>query len=428
MNFLSNFIEEPVQVLHISTYDGRGAGRAAHRLNRGLQAIGVDSQMLVQSKSSDDHSVLAPQTRLEKGIAKLRPSLSRLPLSFYPKRESTDFYPSWLPDTIYQRVNLLQPDIINLHWLCDGLLEVKSLVKFKQPLIWTLHDMWAFTGGCHYSQGCNRYIDTCGACPQLASTMAQDLSQCQWQRKAKALKDLNLTVVSPSEWLAKCARSSSIFCNKRVEVIPNGIDSERYKPIDRKIARKILRLPQDKRFILFGAMQAIQNRRKGFNLLQATLNDLSKTSWSDRLELIVFGSSQPKEQMDLGFKTHYLGRLSDDVALSLVYAAADVFVAPSVEDNLPNTIMEAIACGTPCVAFNIGGMPDMIEHQKNGYLANPYKVEDLAQGIIWIIENQDRHQKLCQRARQKVEVEFTLKTQAKSYFELYLDILSQSVS
>lgn len=413
-----------INVLHLNTYDSRGAGRAAYRLSQGLQSIGADSRMLVQAKSNDDYRIIAPQTKFEKAIARVRPSLSRLPLKLYQRRESNDFYPSWLADTVYKQVRLIQPNIINLHWLCDGFLEIKSLAKFEQPLVWTLHDMWSFTGGCHYTQECNHYVKSCGNCPQLGSNVSQDLSQWQWKHKAQVFGALNLTIVSPSRWLADCAQSSSLLRNKRIEVIPNGIDSKRYRPIDRQIARQLFHLPKDKHLILFGAMQATQDKRKGFSLLQGALNELSCTTWRDQIELVVFGASAPQEPLDLGFKIHYLGRISDDITLALAYAAGDVFVAPSVEDNLPNTVMEAIACGTPCVAFDIGGMPDMIEHQKNGFLAKPYQSQDLAQGIVWIIENQERHQKLCHYARQKVESEFTLQIQANRYFNLYKEILS----
>jgi glycosyltransferase involved in cell wall biosynthesis len=156
--------------------------------------------------------------------------------------------------------------------------------------------------------------------------------------------------------------------------------------------------------------------------LQPALQGLSKSKWQNRLELVVFGSAQPENAPDLGFKTHYLGTLSDDLSLALVYSAADVFVLPSTQDNLPNTVLEAIACGTPCVAFNIGGMPDMIEHQKNGYLAQPYKIEDLAQGIAWVLENEERHQKLSHRSREKVEQEFTLELQAYRYLSLFKEV------
>jgi glycosyltransferase involved in cell wall biosynthesis len=210
-------------------------------------------------------------------------------------------------------------------------------------------------------------------------------------------------------------------------VIANGLDIQRYKPIEKSFARNLLGLPQNKQLILFGAMSSTSDRRKGFHLLLPALKKLSQGQMGqDRLELVVFGASQPLEPPDFGFKTHYLGRLNDDISLALVYAAADIFVAPSTEDNLPNTVMEALACGIPCVAFKIGGMPDMIEHQQNGYLAHPYDIEDLAQGINWVLENTERYNQLCIQARQKVEQEFTLELQAEKYLELYSDILSKS--
>ncbi|MEW6496178.1 MAG: glycosyltransferase, partial [Cyanobacteriota bacterium] len=268
----------------------------------------------------------------------------------------------------------------------------------------------------------DRYNNSCGACPQLGSQKNEDLSRWVWQRKAKAWKNLNLTIVTPSHWLAKCASSSSLFQNLRIEVIPNGLDTQQYKPIPRQVARKILNLPQDKLLILFGAMYPNSDRRKGFHFLQQALQRLGATAWQNQAELVIFGASRPKEPIGLGLNAHYLGKLSDDISLAVVYAAADVFVAPSLEDNLPNTVMEAIACGTPSVAFNIGGMPDMIEHQHNGYLAKPFESEDLARGIVWVLENKERYQKLCDRARQKAEQEFTLEIQALRYKTLYSEI------
>ncbi|MBR8839337.1 MAG: glycosyltransferase family 4 protein [Stigonema ocellatum SAG 48.90 = DSM 106950] len=415
-----------MKVLHMTTYDSGGSGRAASRLNQGLQAIGVASQVLVQAKSTDDKTVIAPATKLGKGLAQIKPFLSRLPLSFYPQRDNTPYNICWLPDTVHSQVKQLNPDVINLHWIGDGYLDVKTIAKFNKPIVWTLHDMWAFTGGCHYSQNCNRYIDSCGACPQLHSQKHRDLSRSQWQRKVQAWKGSNLTLVSPSEWLAKCAQTSSVFQHVPLEVIPNGLDLSRYKPVNRQIAREFLNLPQAKQLILFGAERSTLDKRKGFHLLQLTLQNLSRlSSWRDRVELVVFGSSQPDNQIDLGFKSHYLGRLRDDISLSLIYAATDVFIAPSLEDNLPNTVMEAMACGIPCIAFNIGGMPEMIEHQKNGYLAQPYNVDDLVQGIIWILEDEQRHQELSYYARNKVEKEFTLETQARRYLSLFHKILKR---
>ncbi|MGQ4646873.1 glycosyltransferase [Lyngbya aestuarii] len=410
--------------LIISTSNSGGAGRAAYRLHQGLQNIGTPSQMLVQTKVGDDSNIIAPQISLEKGLSKLGHALDAMPLRFYPQSKTTEFSTQWSPDLIIPRVARLNPDLINLHWINESHLRIETIAKFKQPIVWTLHDMWSFTGGCHYDQNCNRYVDSCGACPQLNSTNNWDLSRLTWQRKFQAWKNSNLTIVTPSSWLAKCASSSSLFQSLRTEVIPNGLDIQKYKPINCQMARELLNLPQDKQLVLFGAINATSAQRKGFHLLQPALQNLCGSGWNDQIELIVFGSSRPGNQTDLGFKTHYLGKFSDELSLALVYAAADVFIAPSLQDNLPNTVMEAIACGTPCVAFKIGGMSEMIEHQKNGYLAQPFDVEDLAKGIAWVLESRERHQQLCINAREKAVQEFTQELQARRYTSLFNELLA----
>ncbi len=412
-----------MKVLHISTSDtDGGAARAAYRLHNGLNNIGVNSQMLVQQKSSDDKTVFAPEMRLFQGIAWSKLTFDALPLKFYRQRRKNSLSLQYLPDRVVSRVGQIAPDIINLHWICAAFMQIETMRKLQGPFVWTLHDMWAFTGGCHYNGECDRYTASCGACPQLGSQQDWDLSSWVWQRKAKAWKDLNLTIVSPSSWLAKCASSSSLFQDLRIEVIPNGLDTQRYRPINQRVARELLNLPQDKQLILFGALHATSETRKGFHLLQPALQKLSKSSWKDKLETVIFGASQPESLDDSVFKAHYLGTIKDDLSLALVYSAADVFVLPSTQDNLPNTLMEAIACGTPCVSFKIGGVPDMIKHEKNGYLAQPFSTEDLAQGIVWVIENDERHQKLSFCAREKAEQEFSLEIQAHKYLSLFNEI------
>ncbi len=418
-----------MKILLISTSDTKGgAARATYRLHQGLQSIEVNSQMLVKVKHSNDKTVMGIQavSGIGQAINGLRLTLDRLPLKFYSHGNKTTFSPHWLPDNISSQVYNFAPDIINLHYVSAGYLQIETIAKFNRPIVWTLHDMWAFTGGCHYNQECNNYTASCGACPQLNSKRDGDLSRWIWQRKAKAWKKLNLTVVTPSVWLAKCARESSLFGERRVEVIPNSLDTDVYRPINKKIARDLLRLPQNKQLILFLSLRATSDKRKGFHLLQPALQELSQAGWQDKLELIVVGASRPEKPPEFGFKSHYLGTLNDALTLALAYSAADVFVAPSVQDNLPNTVLEAIACATPCVAFDIGGMPDMIEHQQNGYLAEPYKIEDLVRGIIWTLENQERYQKLSHRARAKAEQEFALEIQARRYESLFSEILDKS--
>ncbi len=414
-----------MKILLLNTSDiSGGAARAAYRLHRGLQTIGVDSQMLVQNKTSDDRTVNSPQTKPGKGWAKVRPTLNAIPLQFYRQRDRAPYSVQWLLERIAPKIAQINPDIINLHWICGGYLQIETLAKFNKPIVWTLHDMWAFTGGCHYSQECDRYTKSCGTCPQLYSNIDWDLSKWVWQRKAKAWKNLDLTIVTPSEWLAKCAKASSLFQDLPIKVIPNGIDTQKYKPVDKQLAKKLIGLSPDKQFILFGAVGATSDSRKGFHLLLPALQKLKYSQKQDQIELVIFGSSQPNNPPDFGFKVHYLGRFYDDISLALLYAAADVFVAPSIQDNLANTVMEALACGTPCVAFNIGGMPDMIEHKQNGYLAQSFEVEDLAEGIKWILADRQRHYKITQVARNKVEQCFTLEIQAQKYSKLLKSILN----
>lgn len=418
-----------MNVLHISASDlSGGASRAAYRLHQGLQSINISSQMLVQTKLSDDETIVSSKNRIEKVVAKHSATLDNLPLLLYPQCNCSVYSLQWLPDWITSKVTQFNPDVINLHWVCGGFLKVETIAKFNQPIVWTLHDMWPFTGGCHYSEGCDRYTDSCGTCPQINSLKAGDLSRWVWQRKAKAWEGVQLTIVTPSQWLAKCASSSSLFKGLRIEVIPYGLDTTRYKPMKRHMAREILGLPQNKCLILFVAEKATNDARKGFHLLQPALQLLSKSEWQNSLSVVVVGGSQPNDPPEFGFETQYLGKLSDEISLALVYAAADVFVAPSLQDNLPNTVMEALACGTPCVAFNIGGMPDLIEHQQNGYLAQPYKTEDLAQGLAWVLADTDRHFKLCNYARAKAEQSFTQKLQARRYSALFEELLSSNLS
>nr|WP_228035360.1 glycosyltransferase family 4 protein [Oculatella sp. LEGE 06141] len=405
-----------------------GAARAAYRLHQGLQRASVDSKMLVQFKSSDDATVIAPRSSLSDAIAKLRVAVNALPPKLYSRQPETLFSTQWLPDTVLPAVKRLQPDVVNLHWIAAGFTRIETIAKFKQPVVWSLHDMWAFTGGCHYDDGCDRYRQSCGSCPQLNSQTNWDLSRWTWQRKANAWRNTNLTIVGLSHWLAKCAHSSPLFHDQRIEVIPNGIDTDVYQPLDRQFARSVLKLPQDKRLVLFASMFATSDQRKGFQFLQPALQELSQSGWHDQLELVIMGASRPQQPPDLGFKSHYLGTLSDDLLLALVYSAADVFVLPSTQENLANTVMEAIACGVPCVTFNIGGMPDMIEHQQNGYLAQPYQVEDLARGIAWVLEDETRHQTLRYRAREKTEQEFTLDIQAQRYQSLFAELIEEQRS
>lgn len=400
-----------------------GAARAAYRIHTGLRSIGVNSQMLVSNKTSDDYSVVGPVSILEKTLRPFRSKIDAFPLMFYKNREESIFSLAWLYDGLASRISAINPDIVHLHWICRGFLRIETLKKLHRPLVWTLHDMWAFTGGCHIDRGCDGYRRGCGKCPSLSSSKNWDLSRWVWTRKHKAWQNLNLTIITPSRWLADCVRSSSLLGMKRIEVIPNGLDLSVFRPFNKRVAREILNLPQDKKLILFGAMNSIRDKNKGFQLLQHALRQLASNGWDGKTELIVFGASEPESAPKLGIKTLYMGTLSDDIALALLYAAVDVYVSPSIAENLPSTIMESLSCGTPCVAFDIGGISDMIEHMKTGYLAEPFDIQDLFRGIVWVIEDNDRWHRLSCQSRKKAEREFNISDIALRYHDLYKEVL-----
>ena len=415
-------------VIHLNRSDLEGgAARAAYRLHVGLQKIGVDSRMLVDNKVSDDPHVYEPHGKIEKVWSKARSFLDKIPLKFYDWQK-TPFHIGWTGRNIVRNELIKKADVINLHWITDGFLSIKNiskLTKLNKPIVWTLHDMWAFTGGCHYSEDCKKYVDQCGSCPQLNSNRENDITRKIWKRKKRAYKNLKLTIVTPSKWLAECVRKSSLLSNFNVEIIPNGLDTDIFKPIDKVIARNILNLPEDKKIILFGAMSATTNKLKGFYYLKEALIRLQKMEGiiKDELLLVVFGASYCDNIKDFPFEVKFLGRLYDDFSLVVVYNSADVFVLPSIQDNLPNTALESISCGIPVAGFNIGGIPDVIDHKINGYLAEYKNPDSLAEGIKWVLKDEGRALRLREAARKKAIENYSLEIQAKSYLKLYKKLL-----
>lgn len=400
-----------------------GAAKAAYRLHCGLKDIGINSLMLVGQKHSDDSSVIS---RWNKPSKYLRPRLDMLPLKLYRERKLSVFHPAYLPERLAADALSYNPEIIHLHWICSGYLRIETLKKFHIPIVWTLHDMWAFTGGCHYDEECGRYQDRCGNCPQLNSKRENDLSRWVWNRKRKSWQDVNITIVTPSRWLAESARRSSLFQHHRIEIIPNGLNTELYKPIGKDTARQQLKLPQDKKLILFGAINASHDRRKGFQYLQPALQKLAEKGWSKDVELVIFGAAEPDNPPKMGMESHYMGHVDDERSMALLYCAVDLFVLPSIQDNLPNTIMESLACGTPVVAFDVGGVSDMVEHKKNGYLVKALDTTDLAEAIEWVLGDQKRLKSLAIAAREKAVLEYSIELQAKRYLQLYEEITDKS--
>jgi len=412
-----------VRILHVNTSDiNGGAAIAAHRLHQGLVAIGVDSIMLVQKKNSDDYRVIGPASKPARALARLRVALNDLPLHCYRNRKKIPFSSSWMTDRLLKNIRQLQPDIVHLHWIAGGFLRIETLAKIQKPIVWTLHDMWGFTGGCHYDEGCGRYEIGCGACPSLGSDKRHDLAYRVWRRKRKAWHCLKLTVVTPSRWLADCVKASKLLGGYHVEIIPNGLDLTKYKPIDKFQARLIWGLPQDKKLILFGALNATMDIRKGFGLLQCALQRMAAAVDREQYRVVIFGASEPKQIPNLGFDAYYLGRLHDDVSLAVLYSAVDVMCVPSRQEAFGQTASEAMACGTPVVAFGYTGLSDIVEHGKNGYLAMAFDIEDFANCIGRVLSDRERHQTFSQATREKAKREFEITQVAGRYVEVYKGI------
>jgi glycosyltransferase involved in cell wall biosynthesis len=413
-----------VKIAILSTFDiTGGAFKAAYRLHKGLLHKGHISEMLVSVKTIDDYTVLSNSSKSERIIQKILPFLNKLPLLIYRKRGKELFSPAWTSSPVIKKLKSLEYQIINLQWINDGFISIRTLKKIKQPIVWTLHDMWAFTGGCHYAGSCKKYINGCNKCPQLGSLKENDLSKRIFNRKIRIWKNLNITFISPSKWLADCARQSLILRHYKIEVIPYNIDTNIYKPIDKIIARNIMNLPVGKSIFLFGATDGLNDKRKGISYLLLALNKIPSEKRKD-LCLVVFGSSQPEKPLINGFDIFYTGQLKDEITLAIAYSCADVYITPSLEDNLPLTVMESLSCGTPVVAFNIGGMPDLIEHKINGYLATPVDPDDLAAGIQWVIEDPIRKSQLGKTARNIVLENYTTDIIVGKYKQIYSSILS----
>ena len=328
--------------------------------------------------------------------------------------------PSVLPSNWVKHINNSDVDIVHLHWIQGEMLSIKDISKIKKPIVWTLHDMWAFCGAEHYTND-NRWREGYYRNNRPNYELGFDLNRWTWNRKKKYWKS-PIQIITPSNWLAKCVKESALMKSWPVSVIYYPIDTEQWAPMDKKHARQLLNLSQDANLILFGAAGKKKDPRKGYDLLLSALECIKADKKIKKIELVVFGQSKPKSQPDLGFPIHYFGHLYDNLSLRALYSATDLMAVPSRQDNLPNTAVEAQACGTPVVSFDIGGLPDIIEHQKTGYLAKPFDTNDLAQGIDWVL-NAENYSELCKNAHDKVLKEFDSEVVAKKYIALYEKIL-----
>lgn len=380
--------------------------------------------MLVQYKQSDDPMVSGPDGWLAQKTGMLRPYLDALPLLCYRSRLSPPWSLAWLPKRIDAEVDAFSPDIIHLHGIGHGFLPIGAIKRLGKPLVWTLHDSWAFTGGCHLPGGCPRYSGNCGRCPQLNARHESDLSRWGWHRKASCWPKLNVTFIAPSCWMADCARSSSLLDAMPIEVIPNGIDTLCFSPGDRASARAVLGLAQHGLVLLYGASSFTQDKNKGFLHLKSSLSRVAANLGQKCLTIVLFGDNNYKDTKIEGIPVRSFGSVTTDEKLISLYRAADFFVLPSLQENLPNTIMEAMSCGTPCIAFDVGGVSELVSHGENGFVAESANEHELAEGIQWMMADDDRRTKLGRQARKTIEDGFSLTEVAERHRSLYDRILN----
>ncbi|WP_147238752.1 glycosyltransferase family 4 protein [Mucilaginibacter hurinus] len=418
-----------MKVTLINTTDaGGGAPAACMRLLKALVAKQVDAAMVVQEKKTTEPNVRNVTGKWTGRINFLR---ERLPfIFFYEKNKSVRFAfsPANAGNNISADSEIADADVLHLHWTNSGFQSInnlKNLFALNKPMVWTLHDMWAFTGGCHYSGGCNHFINQCGDCWMLRNPQPDDLSHAGWLRKTSLFAAKNITVVTCSNWLADMARKSSLLKGCNIITIPNPINTHIFAPGNKAAIRKKRGIGVDSKVILFGAAN-INDRRKGISYLVSALNKL-KNDYNPgaSIEVVIFGKNKHFDVSTLPFKVHELNIITSENELAEIYSLADVFISPAIEDNLPNMVMEAMSCATPVVAFNTGGIPDLVDHMKNGYLALHKSSEDLAKGLHQMLFSGDAVN-MSIEARNKVLANFTNEIVAKRYIDLYQSITTNA--
>lgn len=418
-----------MKVAIVNTYDTEGgAARAAYRLHEALRASGVESAMFVQQRSSGEEGVFGPSGNLPRLWGRLHWQMDHLPAQLAGARRG-EFSVNILGGRLGERLRLFNPDVVHLHWLNAGYVSLREVAAVSAPIFWTAHDMWPFTGGCHYDRGCGHFEQArCSSCPLQARLPDAPLARWRLGAKQAVAERSAVSFIAPSRWMAGIARRSPVSRERPINVIPNAIDLQRFRNIDRAAARRLFALPDNRIVLLFGGVLSNLDPRKGFQLLDAALERLAGTEWAARVSLCVFGSAQRAEGQIHGIPVRYVGHLHDEASLIALYSACDLFMAPSLQDNLPNTVMEAAACGLPTVAFDIGGMADLIEHGVSGWLAHAADVGSLAEGIIRGARDDTWRVAAGLAARRHAEANFSYPTVAAAHLALYSQGIEQKAA
>lgn len=419
-----------MRVLLINTAERiGGAAIAANRLMEALKNNGIKAKMLVRDKQTDNMTVIPLRKSWrhswnflwERVVIWIRNGLNRQNL-FALDIANTGTDITHLPEFV-------QADVIHLHWVNQGMLSLKNLqqiVDSGKPIVWTMHDMWPFTGVCHYSSDCLKYQTQCYSCEQLAIPSKHDLSAAVFKKKQKLFGNSHITFVACSRWLESLAMNSALLRGNTITNIPNAINTNVFKPLDKATVRQKLHLPTDKKLLLFGSMKTT-DKRKGIDYLIDACRIIAEQhkDLTGELGVIILGSNAEMFCNLFSFPIYNMNYVSREKDLVDIYNAADIYVTPSLQENLPNTIVEAMSCGIPCVGYQIGGIPQMIDHLHNGYVAQYKSASDLANGIVWSLTEGD-YAMLSEEARRKAVTTYAEDVIARKYIQIYNQITGQN--
>lgn len=413
-----------MRVLIVNTSEKTGgAAVAANRLMEALNNNGVKAKMLVRDKATENITIASlPHSPL----LQWHFLWERWRAFWHLHFSSVHLWEIDLAcagSDITKLREFKEADVIHLSWINQGMLSLKSIrkiIKSGKPIVWTMHDIWPATGICHYARGCNRYASACGNCPLLPHKGSKhDISNKVFRRKKELYQHSNIYFVTCSKWLERQAKKSALFTGLHLTNIPNPIDTRVFYPHDKAEARLRAGLPDDKKIILF-VSQKVTDERKGMSFFVEAIDKLvaRHPEMKENTVVAILGGHSEDVAEKLSLPAFPLGYVSDEKTIVQIYSSADAFVLPSLEDNLPNTIMEAMACGVPSVGFKVGGIPEMIDHQKNGYVANYRDADDLAQGMYWVLEEADA-EVLKSNSLQKVAHNYSQHAVAMNYIEVY---------
>jgi glycosyltransferase involved in cell wall biosynthesis len=415
-----------MKVSLISYADTGGAGAACYRLYKGLRESGRCSPtLIVRNKGRNDSSVrtaVAPRdtfsSLLKDGVNLLRRKVQVAPVPGIVRNINGDSFAERV-------LSASQPDLVNLHWLGDDFFPLNQVTKLKIPVVWTMHDMWTFTGGCHYTSGCNHFTKGCGNCPFHKGDPKRDQTKKDVLEKKMIVETGRHVFIAPSRWLLAHAKASTVLKDSRVETIPYSIDTQVFRPVNRISARDILGLPHDKTLLLFGSAGGTSDLRKGYDLLEKAILKISGNNIMKSTELVIFGREFAGP--DPGIPVHFIGEVTEERMLAALYSACDVMILPSREDNLPLTALESVSCGLPIISFGVGGLSEIVLEGVNGFLCKEVTSGGLADAIHKALINGDYLSKLRDSTRMDAVKRYDLKIQANAYCNLFEEVYSQAL-